>query len=156
MGKSGRFVVGLIFPALFLEQEHSDTNSHHWVGGAESREKKAKYSPLEGLCWSREAKQAARENPGKVFCGFPAGPAEFAVLWGLGELLRAQDHIPTLLCSTSAPCSVSIFGGSWRLKSPSDQQGNNLPKAAKCCGKRGVCFAAPPCLDFSLCLALQE
>lgn len=81
------------------------------------------------------------------FCGFPACPAECAVLWGLGSA-----HIPALLCSTSAPCSVLISGGSWRLKFP-PSAGKEPAKSSAGLGGKGVCFAAP---RFSLCLALQE
>lgn len=116
MGKWGRFVVGLIFPAPFLEQEHSDTDPHHWW--VQRAEKKGKIFTFGGPVLEQRSQTGSQGKSREGFCGFPACPTEFAMPWGLGELLRAQDHIPALLCSTSAPCSVLIFAGSWRLKSP--------------------------------------
>lgn len=143
-----RFVVVLIL--------NSDTNPV--TGGCREQRKK------QNICIWRACVGAGKPNrqPGKIqgrfFCGFPACPAEFAVPGdgGTGQCWAAQS---TGSHPCSAPCSVCILGGSWRLKCP-HQQGNNLPKAVECWGKRELALGSSSssrcCLDFSLCLALQE
>lgn len=101
-------------------------------------EKKAKYFHLEGLCWSREAKQAARENPGKVFVVFLLVQQNLEG-WGSWAVLRAEQHIPALLSPLSREITYQ--------KQRRDGGMGSLLWAAP---------AAPPGLDFSLCLALQE
>lgn len=75
-----------------------------------------------------------QENPGKVFCGFPACPAEFAVL-GMGEpgrvwLLRAQDHIPAL------PPALHLWG---QLEAAIPPAGKSPARTMEC-WEEGVCF----------------
>lgn len=156
----GRFVVGLIFAAAFLEQPAQSPVTQTLITGGCREQRKS-----QNICIWRACVGAEKSNrqPGKIqgrfFCGFPACPAEFAVPGdrGAGQCLAAQgtgSHPCSALPAspTSAPCSICIFGGSWRLKCP-HQQGNNLPKAME----EGVCFGQLKLfLDFTFCLALQE